>query len=232
MLDDIVDTGNDSHKVLQFFQDDFDDDELLNVGKGNNNTVTVENIELLNYRRLNSGSSQHLVKIQEHDVEDDVNSKNQKHGKDVITKDVGEDFGDIVSDSTYPVKIQEIDYDANNDVKVNEGMSNKITTGEEELKYVVVSGANSDANEGKTVNGENVDDTNLQLETDEEVKCLIPVEKDKKESKESICKLANENNEATADGKMNQKEKILSSAGPISDVATVELGLTNKAFDA
>ena len=65
VLDDIVDTGNDSYKVVQLFQEDNTVDELSksnNTGSAvNNGDVAVENIELLNYRRLNSGNSQHLV---------------------------------------------------------------------------------------------------------------------------------------------------------------------------
>ena len=171
VLDDIVDTGNDSHKVLQFFQDNVDGDELYYNSSNNNNNnktgsaaknggVGVESIELLNYRRLNSGSSQHLVKLQERhgvDVDDGGNENEDVGANTEIQEEKNEDsitvsnylkihkdditdnrLEDIIStnSSGHVLKDsqEELDYDVNDNVKKD---GHVLKDSQEELDYDV-----------------------------------------------------------------------------------------------
>ena len=159
VLDDIVDTGNDSHKVLQFFQDNVDGDEMYYNSSNNNNNnktgsaaknggVGVESIELLNYRRLNSGSSQHLVKLQErHDVDvDDGGNENEDVGANTEIQEEKNEDSITVSNSLDYLKIHKDDVTDNRleDIISTNSSGHVLKDSQEELDYDVNDNVNKD----------------------------------------------------------------------------------------
>ena len=264
VLDDIVDTGNDSHKVLQFFQDNVDGDELYYNSSNNNNNnktgsaaknggVGVESIELLNYRRLNSGSSQHLVKLQERhgvDVDDGGNENEDVGANTEIQEEKNEDsitvsnylkihkdditdnrLEDIIStnSSGHVLKDsqEELDYDVNDNVKKDVDVLNTDAI-REMIEY---GGANSASEENacdektnnKNDDGEFSSKDGSNKENEDNVSC-----DDKKF-------LVNNYNE-TRRGVEQQKGESLPSTGGDGIInngkgITVELGISNNALD-
>ena len=159
VLDDIVDTGNDSHKVLQFFQDNVDGDEMYYNSSNNNNNnktgsaaknggVGVESIELLNYRRLNSGSSQHLVKLQErHDVDvDDGGNENEDVGANTEIQEEKNEDSITVSNSLDYLKIHKDDVTDNRleDIISTNSSGHVLKDSQEELDFDVNDNVNKD----------------------------------------------------------------------------------------
>lgn len=203
VLDDIVDTGNDSYKVVQLFQEDNTVDELSksnNTGSAvNNGDVAVENIELLNYRRLNSGNSQHLVNQQERDnnhnnVKKDVNGKVPEEKKDIAVS--GTNNNGLCEDTWDGITINNY-HDDNTSHEDN-------TNQELEVE----------------------DDRGVQcVMTDDE-------EKDK-EVKKSSKRLVDDNNGTTGsnDESCKKDEELLTTIVGNAGPNVVELGVSNEAFE-
>ena len=270
VLDDIVDTGNDSHKVLQFFQDNVDGDELYYNSSNNNNNnnnktgsaaknggVGVESIELLNYRRLNSGSSQHLVKLQErHGVDvDDGGNENEDVGANTEIQEEKNEDSITVSNSLDYLKIRKDDVTDNRleDIISTNSSGHVLKDSQEELDYDVNDNVNKDVDVlntdaigemieyggGNSASEENACDekTNNKNDDDDEFSSKDGSNKENEDNVSCDNKkfLVNNYNE-TRRGVEQQKGESLPSTGGDGIInngkgITVELGISNNALD-